>query len=461
MKRLFRLALALGVMMFAVPAFAESPTSVDAAAEIPRMAPNAQSLTLENGMQVVVIPDHRAPVVTHMIWYKVGAADETAGQSGIAHFLEHLMFKGTALHPDDEFRRRVAAIGGDENAFTSYDYTAYFQRVAKENLAEMMGFEADRMSNLVLSDQTVATERDVVLNERRDRVEKNPDAILNEGLLRVLYLNHPYGRPVIGWNHEILDLDRTTALGFYHRSYTPNNAILVVAGDVTPEEVHRLAEATYGKIPARPDAVRAARPSEPAPIGPRSITVRDEKVREPQLQRAYVVPSAVTAAPGEAEALNLLAEILGGGSVSRFYDKLVRGDGAATYAGASYRSNGLDSARFVIYGLPKPGTDLRTLEGHMDEVIADLLKNGISDEELARAKRSAIAQAIYSLDNQATLANIVGQALVVGQSLESVQDWPARVQAVTREQVQAVAQKYLRVDASATGYLEPVEGNRS
>jgi zinc protease len=225
--------------------------------------------------------------------------------------------------------------------------------------------------------------------------------------------------------------------------------------------VRRLAESTYGKIPARPEAVRAPRPSEPPAMGPRTITVRDEKVREQQLQRAYVVPSAVTAAPGEAEALSLLAEILGGGAVSRFYDNLVRADGEATYAGASYRSDGLDSARFVIYGLPKPGTDLQTLEHGMDEVIADLLKNGVSDEELARAKRSAIAQAIYSLDSQQALANIVGQALAVGRTLESVQNWPARVQAVTKEQVQAVAQKYLRIEASATGYLMPADGTRS
>jgi zinc protease len=461
MKLLLPLALSLGVMMSAVPAFAESPASADAAAEIPRMAPNAEAFTLSNGMQVVVIPDHRAPVVTHMVWYKVGSADETAGQSGVAHFVEHLMFKGTATHPGDEFRRRVAAIGGDENAFTSYDYTAFFQRVAKENLAEMMGFEADRMSNLVLTDETVATEREVVLNERRDRIEKNPDAVLNEGLLRILYFNHPYGRPIIGWNQEMKALNRTMALDFYHRYYTPENAVLVVAGDVTPDEVRQMAEATYGKIPERPDAARAPRPSEPTEIGPRTITVRDDKVRESQLQRIYVVPSAVTAAPGEAEALNLLAQILGGGSVSRFYDKLVRGDGPATYAGASYRADGLDSSRFVIYGLPKPGTDLRDLEGRMDAVIADLLKNGISEEELDRAKRSAIAQAIYSLDNQAKLANIVGQALAVGQSLESVQDWPARVQAVTKEEVQAVALKYLRPEASATGYLEPAEGSRS
>jgi zinc protease len=396
-----------------------------------------------------------------MVWYRVGAADETSGQSGIAHFLEHLMFKGTEAHPGDEFRNRVAAIGGDENAFTSADYTAYFQRVAKENLGEMMRFEADRMTNLVLTDAVVAPERDVVLNERRDRVEKNPDAMLNEGLLRILYMNHPYGRPIIGWNHEIRALDRQTALDFYKRYYTPNNAILVIAGDVTPEEVRRLAEETYGKIPPRPEAVRVPRPAEPPSVGARTITVRHENVREPQLQRAYIVPSVVTGEPGEAEALSLLAEILGGGATSRYYDQLVRGDGPATYAGAHYQSGGLDDTRFVIYGLPKPGTDLRALEARMQEALEDLQENGVTEEELARAKRSAIAQAIYSLDNQSTLANIVGQSLTIGRTLEDVQDWPARIQAVSAEDVKAVAEKYLQPDAAVTGYLEPLGEGRS
>jgi zinc protease len=461
MKSLLPLVLSLGVLMSSIPAFAETQAPDNAAADIPRMAPNAEEFWLENGMHVVVIPDHRAPVVTHMVWYQVGAADETAGQSGIAHFFEHLMFKGTKAHPGDEFRNRVAAIGGDENAFTSSDYTAYFQRVAKENLGEMMRYEADRMTNLVLTPEVVSTERNVVLNERGDRVERNPDAILNEVLLRILYLNHPYGRPIIGWNHEIKALDRETALDFYRRYYTPGNAILVVAGDVTPEEVHRLAEDTYGAIPARPDTARAPRPAEPAPMGPRTVTVRDEKVQEPQLQRVYVVPSSVTAAPGEAEALNLLAEILGGGATSRFYDHLVRGEGAATYAGANYRAGGLDSSRFIIYGLPKPGLALTQLEQRMDEVVEELKRDGVTDEELERAKRSAIAQAIYSLDNQTRLANIVGQALAVGQTLEDVQNWPARISAVTVADVQAAAVKYLRLEASATGYLEPAPAGRS
>jgi len=457
MKRLVMLAAALGVLMSPLSALAETQPQ-DA---IPRMAPNAVQFQLKNGMQVVVIPDHRAPVVTHMVWYEVGAADETDGQSGIAHFLEHLMFKGTSKHPGSEFRDRIAAIGGDENAFTSADYTSYFQRVAKENLGEMMRFEADRMTNLVLTDDVVNTERDVVLNERRDRVERNPDAMLSEALLRTLYLNHPYGRPIIGWKHEIQALDRQTALDFYHRYYTPNNAILVVAGDVTPDQVRKLAEETYGRIPERPDAARAARPAEPPFIGARTVTVRDEKVREPQLQRSYVVPSAVTAVPGDAEALSLLAEILGGGSTSRFYDSLVRGDGPATYAGAHYSPSGLDNSRFIIFGSPKPGVELTALEKRMDDVVESLRQNGVTEEELERAKRSAIAQAIYSLDNQTRLANIVGQALVVGRSLADVQDWPARVNAVTVDDVRAVALKYLHPEASATGYLEPPAAGRS
>jgi zinc protease len=461
MKRLLPLVFSFGILMSALPATAENLAPAENAESIPLMAPNAVEFTLGNGMQVAVIPDHRAPVVTHMVWYRVGAADETAGQSGIAHFLEHLLFKGTVEHPGDEFRQRVAAIGGDENAFTSADYTAYFQRVAKENLGEMMEFESDRMINLVLTDEAVATERDVVTNERRDRVEKNPDALLQEALLRILYLNHPYGRPIIGWNHEIQELDRQTALDFYHRYYTPNNAVLVVAGDVTPEEVRRLAEATYGQIPARPEAVRAPRPSEPPAAGARSITVEHENVREPQLQRMYIVPSAVTAEPGEAEALSVLAEILGGGSTSRFYDNLVRGEGVGTYAGASYQSGGVDDMRFIVYGLPKPGVELTELEAAMDEAIAGIQENGITEEELERAKRSAIAQAIYSLDNQTMLANIVGQALVAGRTLEDVQSWPARIQAVTAEEVQAVAEKYLQPEASATGFLEPLEQGRS
>jgi zinc protease len=429
--------------------------AADAATQdIPRLAPNAEQFTLDNGLEVVVITDRRAPVATHMLWYRVGSADETAGQSGIAHFFEHLMFKGTKDHPNGEFSNIVSSIGGEENAFTTPDYTGYFQRVAKENLGRMMALEADRMTNLVLTDEVVAPERDVVLEERRSRIENNPGALLGEALSASLYRNHPYGRPVIGWEHEIKALNRETALDFYKRYYTPNNAVLVVAGDVSADEVRKLAEETYGAIPARPDAVRAPRPAEPPSVGPRTVTVRDEKVREPTLQRAYLVPSAATGEPGEADALDVLSDILGGGATSRFYDRLVRGGDVATQAGAYYRSRSIDDTQFIIYGVPKPGKSLRDLEEAMDAVIAEIRENSVSEEELNRAKRSVVAQAIYSQDSQQAMARIVGSALITGRTLEDVQNWPERIQSVTLQAVQNVAKKYLDEDRSVTGYLE-------
>ncbi len=442
--------------MTAVPVLAnEKPQPAAETAAIPKIAPNAVQFTLDNGLGVVVIPDRRAPVVTHMIWYRVGAADEETGQSGIAHFLEHLMFKGTTAHPNGRFSERISEIGGEENAFTSADYTAYFQRVAKEHLGEMMAFEADRMTNLILGDEVVLPERDVVLEERRQRIENDPGSLLSEALSATLFKNHPYGRPVIGWQHEIRDLDRQTALDFYRRYYTPNNALLVVAGDVGPDEVKVLAEKTYGRIAARPEAVRAPRPAEPPMVGPHTLTVRDDKVREPTLQRAFITPSSTTATDGTAEALSVLADIVGGGSTSRFYDGLVRGKGVATYAGAYYQSSGVDNTRFVIYGVPKPGVSLVDLEAEMERVIADLVENGVSEEELSRAKSSVVAQAIYSQDSQQSLARIVGSALTNGRNLEDVQTWPERIQAVTAEQVREAAKAYLDPDRSVTGYLEP------
>ncbi|TDI54808.1 MAG: insulinase family protein [Alphaproteobacteria bacterium] len=450
------LLIALGVGMTTALAQTKPPakSSDDATQDIPRLAPNAEQFTLENGLEVVVITDRRAPVVTHMLWYRVGSADETAGQSGIAHFFEHLMFKGTTNYPNGEFSNIVSSIGGEENAFTTPDYTGYYQRVAKENLGRMMELEADRMSNLVLTDEVVAPERDVVLEERRSRIENNPGALLGEALSATLYRNHPYGRPVIGWEHEIKALNRKTALDFYKRYYTPNNAVLVVAGDVSADEVRKLAEKTYGVIPARPEAVRAPRPAEPPSVGPRTVTVRDEKVREPSLQRAYLVPSAATGEPGEADALDILSDILGGGTTSRFYDRLVRGGDVATQAGAYYRSGSIDDTRFVIYGVPKPGKSLRELEAAMEAVIADIRENGVSEEELNRAKRSIVAQAIYSQDSQQAMARIVGSALMTGQTLEEVQTWPERIQGITLEAVQEAAKKYLDIDRSVTGYLE-------
>src|SRR5262244_4139201 len=264
---------------------------------------------LANGLEVVVIPDHRTPVITHMVWYRVGAADETPGKSGLAHFLEHLLFKGTKKNPQGLFSQTVATIGGQENAFTSSDYTGYFQRTSREHLKMLMEFEADRMTGLVLTDDVVKPELQVVLEEQNMRVANNPGARLSEQMEAALYLNHPYQRPIIGWRQEIEKLTRDDALAFYRRFYTPNNAILVVAGDVTAEEVRKLAEETYGKVPRVAEIKPRARPREPEQQAARTVTLADARVTQPSVSRYYLVPSSSTAQPGESEALDVLGHV--------------------------------------------------------------------------------------------------------------------------------------------------------
>jgi len=316
------------------------------------------SFTLPNGMQVVVIQDHRTPVVTQMIWYKVGSADETPGRSGLAHFLEHLMFKGTDKHPVGEFSQTVLKIGGNENAFTSVDYTGYFQRVPRDQLGKMMEFEADRMTGLVLKDENVLPERDVVLEEYNMRIANNPEARLSEQIMAALYLNHPYGRPIIGWHHEIEKLTREDALAFYKRFYAPNNAILVIAGDTDVKEIRPMVEQTYGKVRAQPEIpVRRIRPQEPEPVSPRTVTLADPHVEQPSMRRTYLVPSATTAAPGESAALDVLAQLMGSGSNSYLYRALVVDKPLAVNANASYQGTSLDPTQFSIAVSPKPGVE--------------------------------------------------------------------------------------------------------
>jgi zinc protease len=267
---------------------------------------------LDNGLDVVVIEDHRAPVVVQMIWYRVGSADEVAGTSGIAHFLEHLMFKGTETTAPGEFSAVVEAQGGKDNAFTSWDYTAYFQRVAADRLDLMMQLEADRMRNLRLTEEDVTTERQVILEERAQRTETSPGALLSEQMRAAQYLNHPYGRPIIGWRHEMEQLSRDDALTHYNRYYAPDNATLVIAGDVAPDEVRRLAELYYGPLERSAGFVPRDRPQEPPQLAERRITLADDRVSEPNFTRTYLAPERDPGNQGEAAALTILAELLGG-----------------------------------------------------------------------------------------------------------------------------------------------------
>ena len=437
-------ALALVVLaLFAAPARADN---------------GATSFTLENGLQVVVIPDRRAPVVTHMVWYKVGSADEEPGRSGIAHFLEHLMFKGTEKHAAGDFSAAIAAIGGNENAFTSSDYTAYYQQVGPDALPQMMEFEADRMRGLVLTDEVIGPERDVVLEERRSRVENSPGSLLSEEVEATLYQNHPYRIPVIGWMHEIRQLDRELALQFYDLHYAPNNAILVVAGDVEPDDVRTLAEATYGQVARGPELPPRVRPQEPRQDAARTVTLSDPRVGVPSMQRSWIVPSYTSADPGEAEALDLLAEILGGGARSRLYQELVVKGGIAASAGAGYRATALDDTSFSVYAAPRGGADLAAVETAVEAEITRIAEEGVSDDELRRAKNRFLRGMIFARDNQTGMARIYGSLLATGLSIEDIEAWPDRVRAVTPDDVRNTARRYITSSAHVTGYLLPRQG---
>jgi zinc protease len=369
---------------------------------------------LDNGMEVVVIPDRRAPIVTHMVWYKVGSADEPPGKSGIAHFFEHLMFKGTTKHKAGEFGAKIAEIGGSENAFTADDYTAYFQTVTPEALETMMEFESDRMRNLILTDAVIGPERDVILEERGSRIENNPEALLAEEVDATLYQNHPYRIPVIGWMHEMEKLNRTDAVAFYDRYYAPNNAILVVAGDVDATAVRALAEKTYGKVARGPDLPPRIRPAEPEQNTRRTVSLTDPRVSVPSFSRSWLVPSYNMAKPGEAEALDLLAEILGGGVRSRIYQALVVRTGVASSAGAYFDGSRLDPSAFTVYGAPRGTSKLDEVEKAVDAEIDSIVKNGVTDKELESAKNRFLRSMIFARDNQSSMANIYGTTLATG-----------------------------------------------
>jgi zinc protease len=416
-------------------------------------APAVAQFTLDNGLMVVVVPDHRTPVVTHMLWYRIGAADDPFGKSGIAHFLEHLMFKGTAKNPAGRFSQQIAAVGGQENAFTSYDYTGYFQRVSRETLGAMMAFEADRMTGLVLTDDVIASERNVILEERNQRIDNDPSARLSEQVQAAQYLNHPYHRPSIGWRHEMETLNREDALAFYRRYYQPDNAILIVAGDVTADEVKTLAEKTYGKLEKRTALPPRVRAQEPPQIAERRVTFADLRVTQPSLQRSYLVPSFTTAKDNEGEALDLLAYVLGGGSNSRLFRALVVEKRLATNAGSWYSGTSLDATRFGIYGTPAAGVPLEKVEAALDAEIETLRDNGPTAEELERSKNRMIADFVYAQDNQGQLARLYGAALTTGSTVEAVLARPERLRAVTAEQVRDAARRYLDKRHSVTGYL--------
>ena len=421
----------------------------------PALADNHVShFNLDNGMEVVVVEDHRAPVVVHMVWYRAGSADEPVGQSGVAHFLEHLLFKATDVLEPGEFSATVAKNGGADNAFTSYDYTAYFQRVAADRLELMMQMESNRMTNLRLDESDIATERDVILEERNSRTDNNPSALFGEQKSAALYLNHRYGVPVIGWRHEMEELSLEDAQSFYNTYYAPNNAILVVAGDVTPEKVKSLADTYYEVIPANPDLPKERlRSQEPPQTTERRLVFRDPRVAQAYVGRSYLATERNSGAQEQAAALTLLADILGGGQTSVLSQKLQFEQKTAIYAGAGYRGGSLDQTSFELVVVPSPGVTLQDAEDAMDGVLAEFLETGVDPAQLARIKTQLRASEIYAQDNARGIADRYGRALTQGLTVQDVEEWPAILQAVTEEDILQAARDVLDLRHSVTGWL--------
>ncbi|MBS0126317.1 M16 family metallopeptidase [Thetidibacter halocola] len=434
---MLRLALAL-TLLAALPARAQDQVT---------------TFTLDNGMEAVVIEDHRAPVVVHMVWYRAGSADEPQGASGVAHFLEHLLFKGTDTLAPGEFSATVAANGGTDNAFTSYDYTGYFQRVASDRLGLMMTMEADRMVNLRLGEGDILTERDVIIEERNTRVENDPGSIFREQRQAAQYLHHPYGTPIIGWRHEMETLDLDDALAFYKQFYAPNNAILIVAGDVTPDEVRALAEEHYGTLPPNPALGPRERVSEPVQLAERRLVMKDARVAQPYVIRSYLAPERDPGAQEKAAALTLLAEILGGGQTSVLTRKLQFETQQAVYTSAWYDGTNYDDTTFGLVIVPTEGVTLQQAEDALDAAVAEFLEEGIDAQQLERIKFQIKAQQIYARDDADRLARRYGEALTSGLTVADVQAWPGILQAVTEDDILEAARSVFDRNRSVTGWL--------
>jgi zinc protease len=439
-------AIVLAVMLLIVPFLGD---------RIATAAIQAKSFRLDNGLQVVVVPDYRAQLVTHSVWYRAGSAEDPPSQSGLAHFLEHLMFRDAETHGAGEFSKIVARLGGQDEGVTQFDTTYYYQNIARPHLSQVMKLEAQRMARLQLDDKAVNAEREVVLIELySDKIEH----VFEDQMRAVLYFPHPYKTPTIGWKHEVASLSRDQALAFYRRFYAPNNAIVVVVGNVTVNEVKALAAETYGRLPASPNVFTYHRPREPEPRAARRIELRDPRVGRPRFQRLYLAPSYKTAQPGEAEALALLMNIVAEGPNSRLYRTLVIDQKVASGTSGAYVGEPRDYGEISISAIPASGRSLTDVEAAVDSVLLAVLQNGIFAEELERAKRRATANFLYDSDNQQTLAERYGGKLIIGMTIADVEAWPDRIAKVAIADLAMAAKKYLDIRRSVAGFLRPPVG---
>jgi zinc protease len=416
---------------------------------------NPETTTLKNGMQIVVLPNHRAPVVTQMIWVKAGAMDDPWGRSGIAHFCEHLSFKGTPTHPEGDYSKIISHMGGEENAFTSNDYTAFYATIGKEHLGEVMALESDRLTHLQIKDSQVTTERQVILKEREQRTENDPVSAFFENVNAVLYPNHPYQRPTIGWRNEMEILDRSDAEAFIKAHYSPDNLIVVISGDVTLADVKDMAEKTYGTLVKRPITPRYA-----GRAAPLQANVRIEKtsplVREIIWSRHRLVAPARVDTIADNDALLALEKIFGDERTGRLYRRLVVKDKIASSAGVSFEPNGIGPQRFSIIATPMPGIDLKKIDEAIDDEIAKLNAKGVTPEEVDNAKQALEISAVYERDSIMGPAMLVGSSLATGMDLKTIEAWPTRMNALTKEKIDMSAKNVFAPDASwVTAILKP------
>ncbi|MBK7355346.1 pitrilysin family protein [Propionivibrio sp.] len=409
---------------------------------------------LANGLRIIVKEDHRAPTAAHMVWYHAGSMDETNGTTGVAHLLEHMMFKGTPSTGPGEFSRRVAAAGGRDNAFTNKDYTAYFQQVPKQKLALMMQLEADRMRHLNLDSKEFAQEIKVVMEERRLRTDDQPQSLLYEQALAVALQAHPYRVPVIGWMNDLESMNVGDARTWYTRWYVPNNALVVIVGDVDHQEVFKLAEKYYGAL--APRALPARKPQlEPQQTGIRRLTVK-APAELPVVLMAYKVPVLRDVEKDvDPYALEMLAAILDGHEAARFSKSLIREQRLATSAGAGYDSTARGPGLFFLQASPSEGRTRAELEAGLRAEITRIVKEGVTTEELARAKAQLVASEIYKLDSMFAQAMEIGQLESVGISYRLNTRMIEKLQDVNADQVRTIAQKYFGDDQLTVAELDP------
>ncbi len=413
-----------------------------------------ETFTLKNGMEVIVIENHRVPAVSHMLWFRVGAIDDPHGKSGLAHYHEHMMFQGTRNYRKGEYASIIARNGGTQNAFTGHDATAYYINITRDQLPLAMELEADRLRALDPKLDDAEKEREVIIEERRERVENDPESLFSEQMAAALFMHHPYRLPIIGWKHEMEKLAVVDVLKLHEDYYHPGNAMLIVSGDITADELRPLAEKYYADIPAGPKAVRSWN-QEPPHLAARRLSMTHRNVQQPLWRRMYIAPGANYGESRHTMPLCLLEQLLGGGRTSRLYQSLVATQKIAVSVDADYDGFSIGPSEFSIDAFPAANVDPAQVEAAIDAELAKIIRDGVDKEELARAKTLLKADTIYAREGLQSIAYILGWLRAAGLSTDYFLKWPEKIDAVTAQEVQDAAKAVFDTRHSVTGVLLP------